>query len=36
MYRSLAIESQTKWGAIAEKLTDYSVCSSWWGRYDLD
>lgn len=35
MYRSLTIESQEVYFAVAEKMTDYHIYSSW-GRYDLD
>lgn len=35
LYRSLTIESQTNYGAIADKMTDHYIYSSW-GRYDLD
>jgi hypothetical protein len=35
MYRSLTIESQEVYFAIAEKMTDHHIYRSW-GRYDLD
>lgn len=35
MYRSLTKTSQQEYGAVAEKMTDHTVYSSW-GRYDLD
>jgi hypothetical protein len=35
IYRSLTIESQETYFAVAEKMTDHHIYSSW-GRYDLD
>ncbi|WP_421892916.1 hypothetical protein [Marinoscillum sp.] len=35
LYRSLSVNSETNYGAVPNKMTDYSFYSSW-GRYDLD